>query len=123
MSGLPLNGQLTERGGRLLRACRTAPRYRLYALPGGPPARPGMLRAEPGRAIEVEVWEVPVASFGSFVEGIPPPLGIGTVELEDGELVKGFVCEAYGTKDARDISDLGGWRPYLAEERRLQPAK
>jgi allophanate hydrolase len=122
MSGLPLNGQLTERGGRLVRACRTAPRYRLYALPGGPPARPGMLRAEPGRAIEVEVWEVPVAAFGSFVDGIPPPLGIGTVELEDGTEVKGFICEAYGTKDARDISDLGGWRSYLAEAR-LQPAK
>jgi allophanate hydrolase len=122
MSGLPLNGQLTERGGRFLRACRTAPRYRLYALPGGPPARPGMLRAEPGRAIEVEVWEVPVAAFGGFVDGIPPPLGIGTVELEDGTEVKGFICEAYGAKDARDISDLGGWRRYIAETR-LQPAK
>jgi allophanate hydrolase len=121
MSGLPLNWQLTDRRARLVRACRTAPRYRLFALPGGPPARPGMLRAEPGNAIEVEVWDVPAAAFGSFVDGIPSPLGIGTVELEDGEQVKGFICEAHGTKDARDISDFGGWRRYIAEAR-LQPA-
>jgi len=118
MSGLPLNRQLTERGGKLVRATRTAPVYKLYALPGGPPARPGMLRAERGAAIEVEVWELPTLAFGSFVDGIPPPLGIGTVELEDGEKVKGFVCESIGTIDARDITTLGGWRRYMAETQR-----
>jgi allophanate hydrolase len=117
MSGLPLNHQLTERGGRLNRRCRTAALYRLFALPGGPPARPGLLRVENGRAIEVEVWELPSASFGSFVAGIAAPLGIGALELEDGEQVKGFLCEAYGTKDARDITELGGWRRYLMTER------
>jgi allophanate hydrolase len=121
MAGLPLNWQLTDRGGRLVRACRTASKYRLYALPGGPPARPGMVRTEKGKAIEVEVWELPTVAFGSFVDGIPPPLGIGTVELEDGERVKGFVCEAYGTINARDITDLGGWRRYVAEAQR-EPA-
>ena len=120
MSGLPLNHQLTERGARLYRRCRTAAAYRLFALPGGPPARPGLLRVENGRAIEVEVWEVPVATFGSFVAGIPGPLGIGSLELEDGEYVKGFICEAHGTKDARDITDLGSWRRYLMAEQ--QPA-
>jgi allophanate hydrolase len=119
MSGLSLNHQLTDRGGRLQRRCRTAASYRLFALPGGPPARPGLLRVENGHAIEVEVWELPVAAFGSFVTGVPAPLGIGTIELEDGEQVKGFVCEAYGTKDARDITNLGGWRRYLMAE---QPA-
>jgi allophanate hydrolase len=121
MGGLPLNWQLTDRGAILVRAARTAPSYRLYALPGGPPARPGMVRAERGKAIEVEVWEVPTAAFGSFVDGIPAPLGIGTVELEDGETVKGFVCEAHATAQARDITELGGWRRYLAESQR-QPA-
>ncbi len=116
MSGLPLNHQLTDCGARLQRRCRTAARYRLYALPGGPPARPGLVRAENGRAIEVEVWELPVALFGGFVAGVPGPLGIGTLELEDGEEVKGFVCESYGVKEARDITDLGGWRSYLVSE-------
>jgi allophanate hydrolase len=120
MSGLPLNHQLAERGARLQRRCRTAAAYRLFALPGGPPARPGLLRQENGRAIEVEVWEVPVATFGGFVASIPRPLGIGALELEDGEWVKGFICEAYGTKNAQDITDLGSWRRYLMAEQ--QPA-
>ena len=113
MSGLPLNHQLTERGGRLVRTCRTAPRYRLYALAGFTPPRPGMVRSEAdGSAIEVEVWAVPSATFGGFVDGIPPPLGIGTVELEDGERVRGFVCEGYAVAGARDISALGSWRKF-----------
>ena len=113
MAGLPLNGQLTERGARLVRACRTAPQYRLFALPGGPPARPGLLREASGAAIAVEVWELSSAAFGSFVAGIPAPLGIGSVALEDGEVVKGFLCEAYATAEAHDITALGGWRRYL----------
>ena len=122
MAGLPLNGQLVDRGGRLVRTALTAPRYRLYALPGGPPARPGMIRVEPGKAIEVEVWEMPTSTFGSFVDGVPPPLAIGTVELADGEKVKGFVCEAHGTIDALDITELGGWRRYIAEGQRQSAA-
>ena len=117
LRGLPLNHQLTERGARLLRACRTAPRYRLYALAGFSPPRPGMVRDEQGHAIEVEVWEMPAESFGGFVDGIPAPLGIGTVELQDGEQVKGFVCESYATRNAEDVSHLGGWRAYLQQGR------
>jgi len=113
MSGLPLNHQLVARGARLLRRCRTAARYRLYALSGGPPTRPGLVRREGGRAIEVEVWEVPSASLGAFVADIPPPLGIGTLELEDGEQVKGFLCEAYAAEGAEDITELASWRRYL----------
>ena len=121
MSGLPLNSQLLDRGARLVRTARTAPLYRLYALPGGPPARPGMVRVDDGDAIEVEVWAVPTSEFGGFVDAVPPPLAIGTVELADGENVKGFVCESYGVADAADITELGGWRRYL-EEKRLRPA-
>jgi allophanate hydrolase len=122
MAGLPLNWQLADRGGRLVRATLTAPRYRLYALPGGPPARPGLMRVEPGEAIEVEVWELPTTAFGGFVDGVPPPLAIGTIELADGERVKGFLCEAYGAVDATDITKLGGWRRYVAEDRRQTAA-
>jgi allophanate hydrolase len=75
-----------------------------------------MLRAEAGAAIEVEVWDVPAAALGSFVEGIPEPLGIGTVTLEDGQQVKGFLCEARATQGARDITDLGSWRRFVKGE-------
>ncbi|MBC7377055.1 MAG: allophanate hydrolase [Burkholderiaceae bacterium] len=114
LSGLPLNGQLTERGARLVRVVKSAPCYKLFALPGGPPRRPGMLRVdEGGAAIEMEVWELPAREFGSFVAGIPAPLGIGTVALQDGSQVQGFVCEAHATVHAQDISHFGGWRSYL----------
>jgi allophanate hydrolase len=113
MSGLPLNHQLTERGARLARKCHTAPNYRLYALTAFAPPRPGMLRADAGAAIEVEVWDVPAAALGSFVDGIPEPLGIGTVTLDDGQQVKGFLCEARATQGARDITSLGSWRQFI----------
>ena len=112
MSGLPLNYQLLERGARLSRMPH-APEYRLYALAGRPAPRPGMVRADAGGAIDVEVWELPAPAFGSFVAAIPAPLGIGTVELEDGEQVKGFLCEAQATQGARDITGLGGWRQFI----------
>jgi len=114
LSGLPLNWQLTQRSARLIQSAHSTPCYKLFALPGGPPYRPGMLRvAEGGAAIEMEVWELPAREFGSFVAGIPAPLGIGTVELADGSQVQGFVCEALATQSAKDISHLGGWRAYL----------
>ena len=114
LSGLPLNHQLLSRGARLVAATKSAPAYKLYALPGGPPHRPGMVRAEGGKAIELEVWEMPAKEFGSFVAGIAGPLGIGTVELADGSKVQGFVCEAHAAAGATDITVHGGWRAWLA---------
>jgi len=115
MSGLPLNKQLLERGAWQVSTTRTAPVYRFYALPGGPPFRPGLVRVKDnGVAVDVEVWRVPVEHFGSFVAGIPAPLGIGKVKLEDGSEVSGFMCETLGVAEATDISALGGWRQYLA---------
>jgi allophanate hydrolase len=116
LSDLPLNHQLTERGARLAARTRTAPVYRLFALPGGPPHRPGLVRAEGGGAIEVEVWDLPAGQLGSFFGLIPAPLGLGWVELEDGRRVPGFLCEAYATAGAEDITGLGGWRAYLARD-------
>jgi allophanate hydrolase len=121
MEGLPLNHQLTSRGARFVSRTQTTPAYKLYALPGGPPFRPGMIRvATGGAAIEVEVWSVPAASFGSFVAGIGAPLGIGKVELADGSRVCGFICETYGADGAQDITSLGGWRRHL-ETARMGP--
>jgi allophanate hydrolase len=114
LSGQPLNWQLTDRRAALVRTCRTAAKYRLVALPGTTPPKPGLLRGEgAGAAIEVEVWEMSVEAFGSFVAAIPPPLGIGTVELDDGQMVKCFLVESYAAVGAADISHFGGWRAYL----------
>jgi allophanate hydrolase len=118
LQGQPLNWQLTERGGYLLEKTTSAPNYKLYALAGGPPFRPGMVVAQAGegQAIEVEVWSLPTTEFGSFVAGIPAPLGIGKVALTDGSQVSGFICEASGLVGAEDISHFGGWRAYLASK-------
>ena len=115
MERLALNPQLTSRGATLHARTRTAPMYQFYALPGGPPFRPGLVRVhEGGASIEVEVWSVPAEHFGSFVAEIPAPLAIGRVELENGESVSGFICEAHATRDAEDITRFGGWRAYIA---------
>ncbi|MCQ4295242.1 allophanate hydrolase [Pseudomonas stutzeri] len=114
LDGLPLNWQLKQRGGRLLEATRSAAAYKLYALAGGPPYRPGMVRvAEGGAAIEVEVWEIPSSELGSFLGGIPAPLGLGKVQLADGSWETGFICEPCGLEGARDITAFGGWRAYM----------
>lgn len=113
LAGEPLNPQLTSVGGTLVRACRTAPHYRLYALPETVPPKPGLVRvAEGGAAIEVEVWALPPAAFGAFVAAIPSPLGVGKLSLEDGETVTGFLCEAHAIAGAEDISSFGGWRAF-----------
>ncbi len=116
MDGLALNWQLRERGARLLEQTVTATAYRFFALSGGPPSRPGLVRSEHGAAIEVEVWALPAEELGSFVEAIPSPLCIGKVELADGRLLSGFLCESEAVKDAREITALGGWRAYLDSE-------
>jgi allophanate hydrolase len=120
MSDLPLNAELTSRGARFLGAARTAPGYALYALPGGPPDRPGLCRRDDGRgtSIALELWAMPKHAMGDFIAGIPSPLAIGTVEIEDGSQVKGFLCETSGLGSAEDISALGGWRSFLAQDKK-----
>ena len=117
LSGMALNHELTERGATFVRAAETAPAYRLYALPGAPPARPGMVRvASGGGSIAVEVWALTPAAFGDFIAGVPAPLGVGTVSLADGTSVKSFLCEAAGAEGAEDITCFGGWRNYVASK-------
>ncbi len=115
LTGQPLNWQLTQRKGRLVRSCRTHPDYKFYALKGTVPAKPGLVRVPgyEGPGIEVEIWALPEQTAGSFVEGVPPPLAIGTLRLEDGSLVKGFLVEPAGVEDATEITHFGGWRKYL----------
>ena len=116
MTDLPLNSELTGRGARLLRKTRTAPKYRFYALAGGPPKRPGMVAtADGGGAIDVEVWALPKSEVGGFLAGIPSPLCLGSVELEDGSFEKGFLCESAGLTGATEITNLGSWRAYITQ--------
>jgi allophanate hydrolase len=115
LRGQPLNHQLTALEGTFLRACNTAPLYRLYALEAGPLPKPGLLRVGPevGRAFAVEVWSLPTAAFGSFILKVPSPLCIGTVQLEDGSSAPGFLCESVAISGAKDISEHPGWVHYL----------
>ncbi len=116
LSGMPLNHELTGRGARFLRTGATTPHYKLYALAGGPPFRPGLMRVGHGggKSIATEVWALTPAALGSFMAGIPAPLGIGTTTLTDGSAPKGFIVEAEGVIGARDVSEFGGWRAYMA---------
>ena len=116
LSGLPLNRELVERGAIFLREVETTNDYRLFALPGAKPAKPGLLRVADaeGAAIKAEVWALDAAGFGSFVANIPAPLGIGALRLNDGSQVKGFLVEAEAVRGAEDISSFGGWRAWLA---------
>ena len=113
LDGLALNWQLTERGARLQEKLTTSPSYRMFVI-DGTPQRPGLMRDEVnGKAIDIEIWRISKAEFGSFVAAIPEPLGIGKVETSDGRWLPGFICEAYAVSGARDITDLAGWRQYL----------
>jgi allophanate hydrolase len=115
LRGMPLNHQLTSRGARFLGRATTAATYELFALDGTVPPKPGLRRTTTdGKPIEVEVWSMSTVAFGSFVCDIPPPLGIGSVELADGTWHKGFICESFGFENATNITHFGGWRAYRA---------
>ncbi len=114
LKDMPLHWQLTSRDAAFVEATTTAPTYRLYALANSTPPKPALVHSEDGAAIAVEIYELDIASFGSFVAEVPPPLAIGTVTLADGSMVKGFVSEPRATIGAEDITELGGWRAFIA---------
>ncbi len=118
LRNMPLNHELTSRGSVFVEATRTSRNYRLFAIAGSLPPKPGLLRLSPGESggasIEVELWDMPSGNFGSFVNEVPYPLAIGTLQLEDGRLVKGFICEPAGLVEAQDITTFGAWKAYLA---------
>jgi allophanate hydrolase len=119
LSGMALNHELVRRGARMIKPARTKSCYRLYLLPGSKPPKPGLVRSadNEGHAIEVEIWTMPADRYGEFVAAIPAPLGIGMIELDDGSAVQGFVC-AQAPYAARDISEYGGWRHFIASDMR-----
>jgi len=116
LSGLALNWQLTERGARLREATFTAASYRLFALPGTTPPKPGMLRVDTGgSAIALEVWDMPCHAVGSFLALVPSPLCLGSIALASGEVVHGFLCEPAALAGAQDITASGGWRAFVPQ--------
>jgi len=118
LRGLPLHHQLTDRRATFGGTARTTADYRLYALAGTVPAKPGLVRvaAGDGAEIEVELWSMGESEFGSFVDAVPAPLSIGTIQLADGRSYRGFLCEQIGLEGAVDITEFGGWRAYIAEQ-------
>ena len=124
LSGEPLNGRLVDLGARLRETVRSAPTYRLYALPDTEPAKPGLVGGAPaeGDGVELEIWELTTAAFGQLAAGVPAPLSIGTITLADGRAVKGFLCESSAVTAAPDITAYGGWRAYR-EALRTQAAR
>jgi allophanate hydrolase len=118
LSGQPLNRQLTDRGARLQLTTKTGEQYRLYALPGTTPPKPGLIRDAnfSGPGIEVELWNMPEHQFGGFVAAVPRPLSIGDVQLQDGVWRKSFLCEAAAIEGADEITSYGSWRAYLAAQ-------
>ncbi len=114
LRGQPWNGSLTELGARFVRACKTAPRYRFVGLLDLTPPRPGLIRDEArAGSIAVEIYDLNYSAFGKLVASVAPPLAIGTIELADGERVKGFLCESWAIAQAHDITDFGGWIAFL----------
>jgi allophanate hydrolase len=114
LKDMPLHWQLTSREAHFVGAAKTAPAYRLYAMADSVPPKPALVHSGDGAAIALEIYELDMAAFGSFVAEVPPPLAIGTVTLEDGSLVKGFVAEPRAIVNAEDLTDLGGWRAYMS---------
>lgn len=113
LEGMALHWQLTSRAAKKRGAAMTAPHYRLYAMANSTPPKPALVYAEDGAAIELELYELGLAEFGSFVAEVPAPLAIGTVTLADGSTVKGFVAEPRAVINATDITSFHGWRAYL----------
>ena len=110
MRGMVLEPQMTGLGAIFVEEAVTAPKYQLFQLPTAPP-KPGLVRVrEGGSSMALELWEMSADAFGIFTASIPAPLGIGKIELVDGRLVSGFVCESYAVEDALDLTSAGGWR-------------
>ena len=115
MEGLTLNWQLKDLGAHFVKKSKTSTCYKFFALTKNNPIRPGLLRSssQDGNAINLEIWRIPKKNFGKFIEYVQPPLSIGSVELENGKWIKGFLCEISGTINAKDISNIGDWRDYI----------
>jgi AGZA family xanthine/uracil permease-like MFS transporter len=112
MRGLSLHGNLA--GAELLEETRTAPVYRVHSIDD---VHPGMYRADDGGAsISGELYAIPIETLLRVVEGEPPGLYRGPVELIDGRMVPGILFDEATAKMHPEITALGGWREYLGSK-------
>ncbi|KAG7674755.1 hypothetical protein Ndes2526B_g05016 [Nannochloris sp. 'desiccata'] len=131
LRGQPLNWQLTDLSASFVKACQSAPAYKLFAFTdANGKTKPGMVRPlskEGCTSVYLELWDVPIENFGKFIQQIPAPLGIGTVDIDDGTQVKGFICEAWVGEAAAaneptvvDITHLGNWLAFIEQQQQQE---
>lgn len=124
LRGQVLNSQLTDLGATFVSECMSAPVYRFFAFTdSNGKTKPGMIRpyTKDGCAsIAMEIWDMPQEKFGSFISLVPPPLGIGSVELDNGSYVHGFICESWvmeaalaGDSSCKEITHHGSWTRFM----------
>lgn len=110
MRGFALHSQLEDLSAEFLGTAKTAPSYRLFVLPTNP-VKPGLLRSgQDGASIGVELYSMSAESFGKLVASVPAPLSFGTIMLDNGSFVKGFLVEACSV-----MSDNGTVLPSVSE--------
>lgn len=119
LRGEALDSQLVELGAVWSETTTTAPTYRLWAMHDTDPPKPALVHSDEGAAVEVDIWRLDSTALGRFLQLVPAPLALGTVDLADGRSVTGFVAEPRATDGAVDITELGGWRSYEGRKRSL----
>lgn len=115
LDGFPVHHQLTDRGARFLGEVRTSDAYRFVDL-GTTPPKPGLVRHGPGLGAPIagELYRMSAAGLGTFLAGLPSPMGLTSIELSDGRWVTGFCCSHEASEAGIDITEFGGWRAYAA---------
>ncbi|MBB5911221.1 allophanate hydrolase [Nocardia transvalensis] len=115
LRGQPLHWQLEQLGARFTGAVHTTDAYRLTALDTTPP-KPGLVRTEPGRGAPIagELYLLSEAALGRFLAGLPAPMALTAVDLDDGRTVTGFTATHDATGSATDITEYRSWTRYLA---------
>ena len=110
MRGLGLHGNLE--GAEFLEEVATAPKYRVHTIDD---VHPGMYEVDSGGAsVPGELYAVPIDVLLRVVEGEPPGLYRGPVELADGRVVPGILFHEEAARKHPDITEHGGWRAYVA---------
>jgi AGZA family xanthine/uracil permease-like MFS transporter len=109
MRGLGLHENLS--GAEFLEEVSTAPKYRVHSIGD---VHPGMYKVESdGASIPGELYAVPMGVLLKVIEGEPPGLSRGPVELADGRVVPGILFDEQAARKHPDITKHGGWRAYM----------
>lgn len=104
--GYPLESQLTELGAEFVESTITTKAYHLYEI-NTTPIKPGLVKVSDGTGenISVDIFRIAKEKFGIFMDNVKSPLCIGEIQLVDGRIIKGFLCEEYALSEANDITN------------------